>query len=68
MDKLKTIKVISIEDGFLNDSQLFESPDFPVESARNVELLEYLNDLELFKDEEITDDESEWDCHHYQMN
>jgi len=62
MDKLKTIKSdLDIEDGFLNDSQLFESPDFPVESARNVELLEYVNDLELFKDEEITDDESEWD-------
>jgi hypothetical protein len=31
--------------------------DFPVDSARNEELLDYLNELELFEDEEIEDDE-----------
>jgi len=34
-----------------------EASDFPVESARNEELLDYLNDLEAFEDEELEDDE-----------
>ncbi len=34
-----------------------EVSDFPVDSARNEELLDYLNDLEAFEDEELEDDE-----------
>jgi len=40
-----------------NLPQLGDDPDFPVETAINEELLDYLNELSLFEDEELKDDE-----------
>ena len=34
-----------------------DDPDFPVEAAINEELLNYLNELSLFEDDELLDDE-----------
>ena len=45
---------------FSNKSRTLEygiDPDFPVEAAINQELLDYLNELSLFEDEELLDDE-----------
>jgi len=38
-------------------SQFGEEPDFPVEAAIDEELLDYLNELTLFEDDELKDDE-----------
>ena len=38
-------------------SQYGDDPDFPVEAAINEELLNYLNELSLFEDDELLDDE-----------
>jgi hypothetical protein len=40
-----------------NLPQLGDDPDFPVETAISEELLGYLNELSLFEDEELKDDE-----------
>ena len=40
-----------------NVPELGDDPDFPVETAINEELLDYLNELSLFEDEELKDDE-----------
>lgn len=63
LEKLKTLSSDLDENrGFLDDSlELQVEPDFPIETARDAELLEYVNDLEFFEDEELEDDESEWD-------
>lgn len=63
LEKLKSLSSELDEGGgFLDDSlELQSEPDFPVETARDAELLEYVNDLELFEEEELEDDESEWD-------
>ena len=62
LEKLKTIKSdLDAEEGFLDDTSALE-PDFPVETARDMELREYLEEeLELFEDDELEDEESEWD-------
>ncbi|MBL1140581.1 MAG: hypothetical protein HND53_00950 [Proteobacteria bacterium] len=61
LEKLKGIKSSLDEDGDLLDETLeSEATDFPVESARNEELLDYLNqiqELEAFEDDELEDDE-----------
>ena len=38
-------------------SQFSEIPDFPVEAIIDEELLDYLNELTLFEDDELKDDE-----------
>jgi hypothetical protein len=53
-------KLQSITSTLDTDSDLFEESDeadFPVESARNEELNDYLNELEAFGDDELEDDE-----------
>ena len=64
LEKLKTISsTLDKETGLLDDSiDLEGEPDFPVESARDEELKQYLNDIELFDDEDLEDDENadEW--------
>ena len=64
LEKLKSItSSLDEETGLLDDSINLESePDFPVDSARNEELMNYLNELDQFEDEDIQDDESadEW--------
>ena len=41
-----------------NDPSKFsEVPDFPVEAIIDEELLDYLNELTLFEDDELKDDE-----------
>lgn len=55
-------KLQSITSTLDTDSDLLEEPDtfeadFPVESARDEELLDYLNELEAFEDDELEDDE-----------
>ncbi len=60
LEKLKSITSTSDVEGDLLDETLdleTEEVDFPVDSARNEELLDYLNELEAFEDEEIEDDE-----------
>ena len=63
LEKLKLLDSdLDSEDSLLDQSEQFIEPDFPVESARNAELLEYIEDeLSLFEDEELEDDEAEWD-------
>ncbi len=57
LEKLQTItSTLDTDNELLDEGQNLDS-DFPVESARNEELLEYLNDLEAFEDEELEDDE-----------
>lgn len=57
LEKLQTItSTLDTENELLDEDKSLE-PDFPVESARNEELLDYLNDLEAFEDEELEDDE-----------
>lgn len=61
LEKLKSIKSsLDADSDLLDESFESEASDFPVESARNEELLEYLNeiqDLEAFEDEELEDDD-----------
>jgi len=60
LEKLKSITNTSdIEGDLLYETLELESKeaDFPVDSARNEELLDYLNELEAFEDEELEDDE-----------
>lgn len=60
LEKLKSITSTLDGDGdSLDESFGFESEvtDFPVDSAKNEELLDYLNDLEAFEDDELEDDE-----------
>lgn len=63
LEKLKSLSSSLDEEGGLLDdsSQLQSEPDFPVDSAKNEELLQYLNELEQFEDEDIQDDDTEWD-------
>ena len=57
LEKLQTItSTLDTGIGWLEDLDADEA-DFPVESARNEELLEYMNELEAFEDEELEDDE-----------
>jgi len=57
LEKLKMItSTLDNDSELLNDTSDIE-PDFPVDSARNEELLNYLNELEAFEDEELEDDE-----------
>ncbi|GEM_PF-3285999 len=57
LEKLQTItSTLDTDSGLLEDLDEDEA-DFPVESARNEELLEYMNELEAFEDEELEDDE-----------
>ncbi len=62
LEKLKTIQSeLDAEEGFLDDTTALE-PDFPVETARDMELMQYVEEeLELFEEEELEDEESEWD-------
>lgn len=59
LEKLKSISsTFDDESELLDESlELNSEPDFPVEAARNEELLDYLNELEAFEDEELEDDE-----------
>jgi len=60
LEKLKSITSTLDADSSLLDDSLelgSEEPDFPVESASNEELLDYLNELESLDDEELVDDE-----------
>ena len=60
LEKLKSItSTLDADSSLLDDSLEFgsEEPDFPVESASNEELLDYLNELESLDDEELVDDE-----------
>ena len=60
LEKLKSITSTLDADSSLLDDSLelgSEEPDFPVESASNEELLDYLNELESLEDEELVDDE-----------
>ena len=57
LEKLQSItSTLGVDSDLLEESDGFD-PDFPVESARNEELLDYLNELEAFEDEELEDDE-----------
>jgi hypothetical protein len=55
LEKLKSITSTLDTDSDLLDES--EEADFPVESARNEELLDYMNELEAFEDDELEDDE-----------
>jgi hypothetical protein len=60
LEKLKNItSTLDVDSDLLDDSLELESEaaDFPVDSARNEELLDYLNELDAFDDEELKDDE-----------
>ena len=60
LEKLKNITSSSESDDALSEDsfELEAEPDFPVEAARNAELLDYVEDeLSLFEDEELEDDE-----------
>lgn len=58
LEKLKSItSTLDVESDLLDESLGREEADFPVDSARNEELLDYLNDLEAFEDDELEDDE-----------
>jgi hypothetical protein len=57
LEKLQSITSTLDTDSELLDEATGLEPDFPVESARNEELLDYLNELEAFEDEELEDDE-----------
>ena len=60
LNKLKSITSTLDAEGSLMDESLelgSEEPDFPVESASNEELLDYVNELEAFEDDELEDDE-----------
>ncbi len=58
LEKLKNISSTLDDDSeLLEESLESEAADFPVDSAKNEELLDYLNDLEAFEDDELEDDE-----------
>ena len=59
LEKLKEItSTLDTDVDLLDELELDAEPDFPVEAARNAELLEYIEDeLELFEDDELVDDE-----------
>ncbi len=59
LEKLKGMtSTLDVNTDLLDESELDdEASDFPVDSARNEELLDYLNDLDAFEDEELEDDE-----------
>jgi hypothetical protein len=58
LEKLKVItSTLDVDSDLLDESLESEATDFPVDSAKNEELLDYLNDLEAFEDEELEDDE-----------
>ena len=55
LDKLKSItSTLDFSNDLLEESEV---TDFPVESARNEELQNYLNELDVFEDDELEDDE-----------
>ena len=62
LEKLKSITSTLDEDLDLLEKAVETEPDFPVESARDEELLQYMEELEFFEDEDLEDDESadEW--------
>jgi len=61
LEKLQSItSTLDTDSDILDESDVIEA-DFPVESARNEELNDYLNDLEAFDDEELEDDEDDED-------
>ncbi len=58
LEKLKSItSTLETESELLDETLESEVSDFPVDSAKNEELLDYINDLEAFEDEELEDDE-----------
>lgn len=60
LEKLKSItSTLDAEGDLLDDSFELgdEEADFPVESARDEALLDYINELEAFEDDELEDDE-----------
>ncbi len=58
LEKLKNItSTLDDDSDLLEESLESEAADFPVDSAKNEELLDYLNDLEAFEDDELEDDE-----------
>ncbi len=61
LEKLRELKSeLDSDAGFLDEA--LPEPDFPVETARDAELLDYIEDeLELFEDDELIDDDTEWD-------
>lgn len=62
LEKLQNItNTVSTDDELADetfDFEVDEAEDFPVESAQNEELLDYLNELEAFEDDELEDDEN----------
>ncbi len=56
LEKLRSITSTLDPDAFLKESNEIDM-DFPVESARNEALFDYLTELEAFEDEELEDDE-----------
>ena len=56
LEKLRSITSTLDPDTFLKESNEIDM-DFPVESARNEALFDYLTELEAFEDEELEDDE-----------
>ncbi len=57
LEKLQSItSTLDTDIDLLEEADQIEA-DFPVESARNEELLDYINELEAFDDEELEDDE-----------
>jgi len=58
LEKLKSItSTLDIDSDLLDESLESEAADFPVDSAKNEELQNYLNDLDAFEDDELEDDE-----------
>lgn len=57
LEKLISITSTLDDDIDLLDEAIESEADFPVESAKNEELLDYMNDLEAFEDDELEDDE-----------
>jgi hypothetical protein len=58
LEKLKSItSTLDVDNELLDGTLESEAVDFPVDSARNEELQNYLNDLGAFEDEELEDDE-----------
>ena len=55
---VEKIQIIVIQNKERSDSSQYgDDPDFPVEAAIDEELLNYLNELSLFEDDELLDDE-----------
>ncbi len=58
LEKLKNItSTLDVDSDLLDDTFESEATDFPVDAAKNEELQNYLNDLDVFEDEELEDDE-----------